>query len=148
MGQQHPGSTPCCCAWHQGSDGSVHGAQVAMRLSSCWWAEHLAQGYFQKKAGEEECRRGMVAWAQPSGKLRVSAAQGTVQDLALAAQKHAHPPLMPILQPLPSPGAAAASPCLALTPWSQQSSCGSARPGSGWAPRWPPTHSPVHRIGG
>lgn len=42
-------------------------------------------------------------WAQPSGKLRLSAAQGTVQDLALAAQKHPHPSLMLMLQPFPSP---------------------------------------------
>lgn len=55
----------------------------------------MALDYFEKKAGEEECCEGMVAWAQPSGKLRLSAAQGTAQDLALAAQKHPHPPLTP-----------------------------------------------------
>lgn len=93
MGQQHFGSTHCCCAWHQGPGGPAHGAQETMGLSSCWWAKHLALDYFEKKAGEEECCEGMVAWAQPSGKLRLSAAQGTAQDLALAAQKHPHPPL-------------------------------------------------------
>lgn len=82
---------------------AVHGTRVLMAvpmgLSSCWWTKHLALGYFQKKSGEEKCHRGMVAWAQPSGKLRLRAAQGTVQDLALAAQKHPRPPFMPMLQP-------------------------------------------------
>lgn len=70
----------------------------------------MALSYFQRKAGEEECHSGMVAWAQPSGKLRLRSAQGMVQDLALAAQKHPRLPLMLMLQPLPGPGAAAASP--------------------------------------